>query len=202
VLACALAIAWLPQVWVERARTERTMRIEAQLDTFLVVLSNALLATPSLGEALLASCERTAPPLQQELHLICSEARLGTPLDRALQHAARRIASPALQAAFATLRIAHGAGGDVSRTLEAAAASLREIARLHGVLRAKTAEGRAQSLLIALIPAPLVGLLQALSPDLLRPLWTTARGHVLLAAAFALWLCAVLAARRITAVEI
>jgi tight adherence protein B len=201
-LGCLLPIARTPRLYLQWGRARRTARIELQLDTWLVVLANALRATPSLGDALGASAERIAPPLRHELQLIGNEVRLGVPLDRALQHAAQRIESPLVRAAFATLRIARNAGGDLSRTLDASAASLREMARLHGVLRAKTAEGRAQSLLIALLPAPLIGMLETLSPDLMTPLWTTPRGHLVLAAAGALWLCAVLAARRITAVEI
>ena len=131
-----------------------------------------------------------------------NETRLGMPLDRALDELGARVGSPTLHASLMTLRLARSAGGELSATLENAAASLREMLRLEGVIRTKTAEGRAQSLLIALIPAPLVGLLDSISPELLQPLWSTSRGHAIVAGALLLWLSAIVLARKITAVEI
>jgi tight adherence protein B len=191
-----------PALWLARARRARRARIEAQLDTWLVVLANALRATPSLGQALDESATRCGGPLGNELRIALNETRLGAPLDQALSALGERVQSPTLDATLITLRIARSSGGDLSATLDEAAASLREMARLDGVIRTKTAEGRAQSLLIALIPFPLCALLDVLSPSLLAPLWETARGHLVLAGALALWLAALLMARRITAVEV
>jgi tight adherence protein B len=188
--------------WRAYARRKRTARVEAQLDTWLVVLSNALRATPSLARAIEDSAARVGGPLGDELRAAANETHLGTPLDRALDALGERVPSRPLHAALTTLRIARMTGGDLSAILDDAAASLRELARLEAVVRTKTAEGRAQSALIALIPAPLCGLLDALSPSLLAPLWESTRGHVVLAAALALWLAALLLARRITRVEV
>jgi tight adherence protein B len=69
-------------------------------------------------------------------------------------------------------------------------------------VRTKTAEGRAQALLIALAPFALVPLLDALDPNFLAPLWQTELGHLLVGLALALWLAALWLARRITAVDI
>ena len=201
-LALPACLALAPHQAMKRARRARTARIEAQLDTWLVVLSNALRATASLGHAIDASATRIAAPLQDELRLTLHETRLGAPLDRALFELGERVGSATLCAALTTLRIARSSGGDLSATLDGAAASLREMARLEGVIRTRTAEGRAQSSLIAVIPIPLCALLDTLSPDLLAPLWNTPRGHLVLAGACALWLIALLLARKITAVEV
>jgi tight adherence protein B len=178
--------------WRAYAWRKRTARVEAQLDTWLVVLSNALRATPSLARAIEDSAARVGGPLGDELRVAVNETHLGTPLDRALDALSERVPSRPLHAALTTLRIARMTGGDLSAILDDAAASLRELARLEAVVRTKTAEGRAQ----------LCGLLDALSPSLLAPLWESTRGHVVLAAALALWLAALLLARRITRVEV
>ena len=112
--------------------------------------------------------------------------------------ACRSIAS----AAIATLRIARNTGGNLNRTLERTAASLRELARLEGVVRTKTAEGRAQTWVIALIPVPLVTGLDRLDPDFLAPVWTTTGGHLVLAGAIVLWAIALLLARKIVEVDV
>lgn len=201
-LAVAAAAALLPERWLVRAARTRTARIEAQLDGWMLALSNTLRANPALGAAIAASAELIAPPLARELVVVEREQQLGVALDHALHHMAQRVASPTVGAALAILRVARATGGDLSHTLEAAAASLREMARLEGVVRTKTAEGRAQAAVIAAAPIGLVGLLHQIDPNLLAPLWHTALGHVLLAAALGLWAAALLLARKIVAVDI
>jgi tight adherence protein B len=141
-------------------------------------------------------------PLRGEVELVLREQQLGVPLDRALANMGERVRTPVVSAALATLRIARNTGGNLGRTLERAAASLRELARLEGVVRTKTAEGRAQTLVIALLPAPLVWGLDRLDPEFLAPVWNTSAGHVLLAAALVLWAIALLLARKIVEVDV
>ena len=201
-LAVGVAAAVGPRLWLTRAARARTARIEAQLDSWLLALANTLRANPALGAALAASAELFPPPLARELARVEHEQRLGVGLDRALRHMAERVESPALGAALAILRIASATGGDLSRTLEGAAASLREMARLDGVVRSKTAEGRAQTAVIAIAPLALVAMLDELDPNLLSPLWSTALGHAVVAVALALWAAALLLARKIVAIDI
>jgi tight adherence protein B len=198
----ALLIALAPPAVLRRARMRRSAAIDLQLDGFLLALSNALKASPSLGDALAACVPLLAAPLRDELALVLREQQLGVPLDRALGNMAGRVRSPVVSAAVATLRIARNTGGNLNRTLERAAASLRELARLEGVVRTKTAEGRAQTFVIAVIPVPLVAGLNALDPEFLAPVWTTGGGHLVLAAAIALWGVALLLARKIIEVDV
>jgi tight adherence protein B len=90
----------------------------------------------------------------------------------------------------------------VSTVLERAAGTLREMARLEGVLRTKTAEGKAQTFVLALTPFPLVGLLHSLNPGFLAPLLVSTRGHLLLALALLCWISSLLLARRILRVDL
>lgn len=192
----------LPTALLQSKAARRTTRIEQQMDTWLLSLSNALRANPSLGEGIAASAQLMREPLASELDLVVKEHRLGTPLDRALQTMSRRVRSPVLSSAVVALRIARNAGGNLHRTLETTAAALREMARLEGVIRTKTAEGRAQSAVIAAVPAGIFWMLDSLDPELLAPLVDTSSGQLLLGVVGVLWLAALLLARRIVAVEV
>lgn len=200
-LPCVAAVIG-PNLWLSQRRRERTTAVDAQLDAWLLALANALRASPSLGDSIETSASLVAAPLSEELRLAVKENRLGLPLDRALHEMAERIGSPVFSAAIATLRIARNTGGDLSSTLEGAAASLREMARLEGVVRTKTAEGRAQAWVIGVIPLPLVYMLHLLDPGLLEPLWSTDKGHLVLAAAVLLWMTALVLARKIVDVDV
>jgi tight adherence protein B len=191
-----------PKFRLDWLRRKRIAQIDDQLDGWLLTLANGLRANPSLGEAIEAGAGLVPEPLRQELSLTIKETRLGMPLDRALRQMVERVRSPVVSAAVATLNIARSSGGELSKTLETAAASLREMARLEGVVRTKTAEGRAQAVLVAVIPGPLLWLLQSMNPNLFDPLWSTPRGHLLVGIAVALWVSALLWARRIVAVDV
>lgn len=200
--AAVVVVVYGPALALRRLRVRRTERIEAQLDGFLLALAHSLRATPALGDGLRCSADVVAPPLADELQVLLREHELGTPLDRALESMAARIRSPVVSAALSTLRIARSAGGDFVHTLERSASTLREMARLEGVVRTKTAEGRAQTVVVSILPMPTLYVIDRLSPELLAPLWTTDAGHVLLAIALVMWVVAFVAARRITQVNI
>lgn len=198
---CPLVLV-LPRALLGKKRAERVTAIDAQVDTWLVILANALRATPSLGEAIASSARLVPAPMCEELDLVLNEYQLGAPLDVALRTMSDRLRSRTINVALGTLRIARNTGGNLPETLEISAAALREIARLEGVVRTKTAEGKAQATVIAVIPFPMIGILNYLNPSLLAPLWTTLTGYMLLAVAFMLWLVAILWARKILAVDV
>jgi tight adherence protein B len=201
-IAGGLLVLAAPSLVLRTRRRHRTERIEQQLDGFLIALAHSLRATPALGDALSSAAEVVAAPLSDELHVLLKEHDLGTPLDVALENMAERVQSPVVGAALSTLQIARSTGGDFVQTLERSAATLREMARLEGVVRTKTAEGRAQTVVVSALPLPTLWLIDRLSPKVLEPLWTTDAGHVLLMIALFIWLVSILAARRIVHVDI
>jgi tight adherence protein B len=211
-LACGTGSWWpvllvppvliLPRFWLRRNHHRRTARIEEQLDKWLLVLANALKASASLGEAMACSASHMRAPLWQEIEMVLKEFRLGTSLDQALQNMNSRIGSRSLAGALLVMRVARNTGGDLPSILESSAAALREMARLEGVARTKTAEGKLQTMVIAAIPFALVGMLQGMDPAFFLPLAQTFSGHLLVAGAAVFWLAAIAAARKILAVDI
>jgi tight adherence protein B len=185
----------------QQAKT-RIYRIDQQLDGWLLVLANALRAVPSIGDGLASSQALTHPPIAEELDIVLKEYQLGTPLDQALQNMGERLDSRVVWTALTILQVARRTGGDLSTTLETSAASLREMARLEGVVRTKTADGRNQAWVIGAMPLLLVVLLYLMDPTMLSPLATTNLGNLLAALAFLLWAGAIFAAIRILQVDI
>jgi tight adherence protein B len=188
--------------WLSARRARRVNAIEAQLDAFLGQLASTLRATPAPSEALAYCQTLVGAPLSEELRTLEKEQRLGTPLDEALTRMSQRIGSRTVESALSALRVGQKTGGDLSAILERSAGALREMARLEGVIRTKTAEGKAQAFVIAAIPFPMIGLLQVIDPTWLTPLWSSLAGGVLVAAALTLWGLSILLARRILDVDI
>jgi len=202
ILALAPLIAGAPLILLRRRADRRTLAVEMQLDGWLMVLANALRAAPSLGEALATSASLARPPISEEVDLVLKEARLGSPIDEALLHMGARVQSRLLWGAVATLLIARQTGGDVSRVLEESADTLREMIRLEGVVKTKTADARVQAYVLAGMPFALLAAIHFIDPHWLDALGSSALGGLVAAGAAALWVLGFLSARKILAVDL
>lgn len=197
-----LLVAVLPPAVLRKQHFARITKLEGQLDTWLLMLANSLKATSSVGEAIASTVALAPRPFRDELDLLVKEIRLGIPLDRALHSTARRIGSAAVSGALGTIVVARQTGGDLPQTLERASAALRESARLEGVLRAKTAEGRGQVFVLAVVPFVLCVIITWLDGSWFDPMLGHAYGQAILASCSLAWAIAVVWAHYIVRADL
>ena len=207
VLFCATEHAFLalgaglgavgPPLVLRSRHRKRVAVLERQLDAWLLMLANALKSTASAGDAVASTLALVPRPFSEEVGLIIKELRLGISFDRAIRAAGRRIGSPTVSGAFMLLLVARRSGGDLSSTLARAGEGLRETARLEGVLRTKTAEGRGQVLVLALVPFILCFVIGSLDASWFEPMLYDSYGRAILALCATLWCVAVAWAHRI-----
>lgn len=202
-LAAALLLgALLPHLFLARATAERVNKIDAQVEPMLGAIARALVAAPSLGEALASAATVIEAPLSEEINETLEEFRLGTNLELALTHLSERVQSEKLRVAVLTLKLGQKSGGKLANILESTAQTMREMERLEGFLRTKTAEGKAQAVVIAFVPIALVGILDSMMPGFFAPLENTFSGRMIIVASVGLWVGALFAARQILAVDL
>jgi tight adherence protein B len=199
-LAAVIGVA--PAWVIERMRRRRVLAIEAQIDGFLLALANALKATPSLGDAFRSVGTLLPDPLREDIATAVKEMRFGATLEQALTLMASRVNSRQLDSALSAVLIGRQVGGNLPKILEATANSLREMARLEGVVRTKTAEGKMQLWVLAVFPLLLILAINAINPGYFDPLTTSVIGYVFLFLAVLFWGGALIAARKILAVDI
>jgi len=200
-LLCVLMI-FSPNIWLWRARLKRTERLELQLDAWLTALTNALQANPSLGDAIASTISLMDAPMRDEVELVIKENSLGLPLDDALERAAVRSGSRVFRAAITTLKVARNTGGNLPQTLKTASDTLREMARLEGVVRTKTSDGRTQSIAISILPIPVYFGIEYMMPGYYDPMRNSLIGQGVYAAVGVLWVGAALLSHKILAVDI
>ncbi|MDQ3035496.1 MAG: type II secretion system F family protein [Myxococcota bacterium] len=192
----------LPLALLRRARDRRVAGMEEQLDGWMMGLANTLRATPALGEALEYSARMVGAPISEEFDLLLKERKLGVPLDDALRNSGDRIGSRTIRAVLSTLIIARNTGGSLPDILEVSAAQLREMARLDGVIRTKTAEGRGQAWVLALMPFGMLAGISAVDHDFFAPLMLSLVGWIVIAIAVLLWLVAIGTAVKILEIDV
>ena len=197
-----LPISAGPAMYIEQLRRKRVRAIEAKIDAFILALANGLKATPSIGNALAYTQPLLAAPLDAEVGLALKEMRLGNTVDQALLSMASRVRSSQLDAALSGLLIGRQVGGDLPKILERTAATLREMARLQGVVRSKTAEGKAQVTVLAILPVFILLLFDTVSRGYFDPLTASAFGWGVIVLSLVLWLGSVIVARKVLAVDI
>ena len=191
-----------PILYIEQMRRKRVEMLEQQLDNFILGLANALKSTPSIGGALATVAAILTDPTRQEVDLALKEMKVGSTLEQALIHMASRIGSRQVDTALSAVLIGRQVGGNLPKVLEQVANSLREMARLEGVLRTKTAEGKMQLYVLGALPLCLFMGMNYLFPGYFIPMSQTISGQVILFVAGMMWISALILARKILAVDL
>jgi len=195
---CGVFPAW----YLERLRLKRVEQIEDQIDGFVLALANALKATPSLGDGFRSIQTIVPNPMREEVELAVKEMRVGSTLDQAMLMMANRVGSRQLDTALSAVLVGRQVGGNLPKILESTAQSLREMKRLEGVVRTKTAEGKMQLWVLACFPFFLIFAISAVSPGYFNPLTESFVGYVLVFIASLFWIASLVVARKILAVDI
>jgi tight adherence protein B len=200
--AVALVVAGAPLFVLNQRLKRRVAQIDLQVEGLLVAMANALKSRPAVGDALESVLAMTPLPLRQELELAVKQMRLGSTVEQALLHMSGRVGSKQLDTALSAILIGRQVGGNLPTILETTAETMREMARLEGVVRTKTAEGKAQIWVLALFPIVLMLGFNLVSPGYFEPLTTSATGFLITIVAFGLWGGSIVFARRILTVDI
>jgi len=202
VLVIALLVVGLPPWVLGRYRVTYEQALGDGLDTFLSTLADSLATIPNLQEALFSVLEHVEPPIKGEVEAVLGEVQLGRSLDDALNRMAGRLKLPGLDAAITAALLGKRAGGDLATILRNIGSALRELNRLEGVIKSKTAEGRTQAWVMGSAPVALIGLLEWINPEWLAPLFGDPLGWLMLGGAAVLEVVAIALIRKIVAVEI
>lgn len=196
------ALAFWPSLGLWFARRRRRRSLEASQDTLIVSWADALSTIPNLPEAIASSVEFLPEPLRGEVRRLVSQMHLGLDMETALRGFSERLGLAGIEAAVCASILGRRTGGDLPHILRRIAASTREMARLEGMLRAKTSEGRYQAWVMGGIPPGLLFLLDKLNPSWTESLWRDPFGWALLGLAAVMEIAAVALIRKITAVDI
>jgi tight adherence protein B len=200
--AAAAVIVLAPILYLKKRRNERLVKIEAQVVPFTMGLANALKSTANIGTALEVLEPMLAPPLQQDLGLALKEIRVGSPVDQSLHAMAARSRSPELEATLAAVLIGRHVGGNLPEILDTTSRTLREITRLAGAVRAKTASGRSQLWVLGAAPGVVLVLFEMVKPGYFNPLTSSTIGWIVSMVIALLWVVGVILARKVMQVDV
>lgn len=179
--------ALVPWLWLGVRRSRRVKAFHAAVPDTLQLISGSLAAGLSLAQSVETVTRDGAEPIASELRRALVETRLGVPLEVALEGVAERFDSADFAWAVMAIRIQRQVGGNLAELLETVAGTMREREYLRRQVAALSAEGRLSAWVLGCLPVVLIVYLLAANRSYVMPLFTDARGLVLLSGA-ALWL--------------
>ena len=169
-------VAIAPLVVVKQLRKRRLKAFEQQLPDTLNLLAGSLRAGYSFLQGVEAVAQETSDPMARELRRVLAEARLGRPLDEALQDVAVRMQSLDFDWAVMAIRIQREVGGNLAELLTTVADTMVQRSRLRGEVKTLTAEGRLSAIIMGLLPIGLGGFMFMSSPEYIQTLFQSFAG--------------------------
>jgi len=190
----------LPSLYLRNRRGHRLRAFEAGLPRAMELIANSMKAGQSVTQSLGAVTENAGPPVSDEFRLAQREIELGASFDNALSNMVKRIGSTDLRLMVMVITIQHAVGGDLPAILITLADTMRQRAEMREEIMAATAQSRASSLIITLLPVIAGGFLFFIVPDYFRPMFVNPLGWVILGLAAGLLVLGNIIIRRITAI--
>jgi tight adherence protein B len=188
----------LPALYLRNRRGRRLQTFEAGLPRAMELIANSIKAGQSIAQSLSAVTENAGPPLSEEFGLARREVELGASVDSALTNMVKRMGSSDLRLVVMVITIQHSVGGDLPAILTTLADTMRQRAEMRAEILAATAQSRASSLIITLLPVAAALGLYFLVPSYFQPMFANPLGWVLIGISVGLLVIGNVIIRRIT----
>ena len=201
VLGLALGLG-LPMAYLVMKETRRTSAFLAQLPDTLQLVAGSLSAGYSVPQAMDTVVREGSQPITGEFNRALVEARLGVPIEDALDGVAERMQSKDFGWVVMAIRIQREVGGNLAELLTTVAATLRERDRLRRQVSVLSAEGRLSAWILGLLPLVFAGYLLVVQPEYLSPLVTSALGWLLIGLGVTLLTVGAVWMRKVVRVEV
>jgi len=169
----------LPRAWLNWKARKRSRAFVDRLPDSLQLVAGSLGAGYSLLQAFDGLVQEGEEPIASEVGRALAGARLGVPIEDALDQLAERMDSPDFAWTSMAIRIQREVGGNLNEVLTTVAETLRERAALRRQVRALSAEGRLSAYILIAIPSLMALYEVTFRRQYASPLWTTRIGLVL-----------------------
>lgn len=177
---------FLPRLILGYLGQKHIQQFEKIFPEGLSLIANSLRSGFALERCLQLIEKEMPPPLNQEFALINTDLRMGSPLARALRGLEERIPLPQTKLFVTAVIIQQEVGGSLSDIMISLAETVRKNKEIRQELKVLTSQGRTSAMLVGALPFFLLGIIWLISPDYVKPLFTTQTGHILIGASLSL----------------
>jgi tight adherence protein B len=172
--------ALLPWFWLKFKASRRLKAFENQLPDLLLTMAASLKAGHSFKQGLQTVVDEGQPPASKEFQRVLAEARLGRPMEDALNEMADRVGSKNLRFVITAVTIQGQVGGSLASLFDMVAETVRQRQQFARKIRGLTAMGRASAYVLVGLPFFTAAVITLLNPSFMDPLYHTSTGHNLI----------------------
>lgn len=158
----------------------RSKLFAGQLPDVLKLTSSSLRAGFSLLQGLDSVAKQMREPSRAELQRVLAEARLGRPLEDALEASAERIGNRDFTESVIAVRIQQESGGNLAQLFDTLADTMVQRVRMRREVRTLTAEGRLSAYILGIMPVALGLFIFFVNRSYMMVLFHTYGGKVML----------------------
>jgi len=175
-LLFGVAAVMAPRMMFNILREKRRALVSTQLVDALGLLANSVRAGLTLPQAMEILVKEMKPPITQEFGRVLQEYRLGTDFDQAMLNMARRVESRDLDILVNAVMVTRRSGGNVGEIFQNIAATIRERLRIEGKVKALSATGNMQALVMSAMPFGIMLVLYFMQPEYIYTMFSTSLG--------------------------
>ncbi len=172
-----LIVGWKSPKMIVDFFEERRKRLYAvQMVDALNLLANGLRAGLTMPQAIGMVVDEMPAPVSQEFNLVLQQAKIGVPLDEALENLKKRVYTEDNEMFVTSVNILRETGGNLAETFDTIVLVIRERVRLQLKIDTYVASGKIQAYIIGSMPFLMMLMFGSGDPDYFRLLFTTPLG--------------------------
>lgn len=176
-------LIFLPRKMYTLMRQRRIDKIQQQLPDGLMMVASSMRAGLGFAPSLEGLARDIDPPLAQEFALILREQRMGVKPDDALENFNKRVPIQDVTLFVSAVGISREVGGNLAESMATLSDTLRRRLIMEGKVKALTAQGRLQGIVMAMLPVGLIAFLSFAYPETMHDLYHSYMGWGVMAIA-------------------
>ncbi|MCX6124817.1 MAG: type II secretion system F family protein [Proteobacteria bacterium] len=175
---------------------------DASLVESLTTVSSSLRAGLTLKDSLVVAVQNCPPIFSREISRVLKDYRFGISIDGALDGVRKRVQTQNTNIAFGALIIGTQLGGKVPDVLNRIVTTIREVDRVEGRLKALTAQGKAQGVLLCSMPILIAIGLYIMDREKIEFMMTSPLGKILIGIAVFLEIVGILVTAKVMRLDV
>lgn len=192
----------LPKPIVDMMYRNRCDKFVNQMVDGLGLMSNGMRSGLSVVQAMGLVSQEMPNPIQAEFNLIMSQNKLGVSLEEAFVNLSKRIVTDEVEMFVTSVNILKETGGNLAETFDTITTLIRERIKVEGKIKALTAQAFWQGIILMCVPPFMAGVLSQTDPELMKPMFSTPIGWVILSAVVILEIVAFFVIQKVTKIDV
>ena len=201
-LGVALAVGYIPLLYVRMKKGERMQKLEQQLPECLDFLARALKAGHAFTGSMRLATENFEDPLGTEFERTLDEINFGISTDDALKNLLDRVDSQDMRYFVVSVILQRETGGNLAEVMESIAHIIRERFKFRDKVRVLSAEGKFSGIMLCVLPFLVLAYLAVVNPNYLSVLFNEPAGQALAIASTSLMGLGIFLMRKTIKIEI